>query len=100
MTDCILEAINSSMQANIIALTGRLCPSISRLQHNQPPLSHPAATNMTCTEFHCQFVVGVIFLDNRNPEVLATKSPQCRFWGLNMNKGRPKPDWVNEEQTL
>jgi hypothetical protein len=74
MTDCILEAINSSMQAYIIALTGRLCPSISRLQHNQP-LSHSVATNMTCTEFHCQFVVGVIFLDNGNPEVLATKSP-------------------------
>jgi len=31
MTDCILEAINSSIQAYINALTGRLCPSISRL---------------------------------------------------------------------
>src|SRR5262249_256821 len=30
MTDCILEAINSSIQAYISALTGRLCPSISR----------------------------------------------------------------------
>jgi len=30
MTDCILEVINSSMQAYISALTGRLCPSISR----------------------------------------------------------------------
>ena len=30
MTDCILEAINSSIQAYINALTGRLCPSISR----------------------------------------------------------------------
>src|SRR5262249_47154993 len=29
MTDCILEAINSSIQAYINALTGRLCPSIS-----------------------------------------------------------------------
>jgi len=29
MTDCILEAINSSIQAYISALTGRLCPSIS-----------------------------------------------------------------------
>jgi hypothetical protein len=27
MTDCILEAINSSTQAYIGALTGRLCPS-------------------------------------------------------------------------
>ena len=32
MTDCILEAINSTMQANMSALTGRLCPSISRPQ--------------------------------------------------------------------
>ena len=31
MTDCILEAINSSTQAYISALTGRLCPSISSL---------------------------------------------------------------------
>jgi hypothetical protein len=30
MTDCILEAINSSIQAYISALTGRLSPSISR----------------------------------------------------------------------
>jgi len=30
MTDCILEAINSSRQAFISALTGRLCPSIIR----------------------------------------------------------------------
>src|SRR5262249_20581352 len=29
MTDCILEAMNSSTQAYISALTGRLCPSIS-----------------------------------------------------------------------
>ena len=29
MTDCILEAINSSIQVYISALTGRLCPSIS-----------------------------------------------------------------------
>src|SRR5215813_12600324 len=29
MTDCILEAINSSTQAYISALTGRLSPSIS-----------------------------------------------------------------------
>jgi hypothetical protein len=29
MTDCILELINSAMQANISALTGRQCPSIS-----------------------------------------------------------------------
>jgi len=28
MTDCILEAINSSIQAHISALTGRLRPSI------------------------------------------------------------------------
>jgi hypothetical protein len=27
MTDCILEAINSSTQAHISALVGRLCPS-------------------------------------------------------------------------
>src|SRR5215813_1318961 len=29
MTDCILEAVNSSIQAYITALTGRLGPSIS-----------------------------------------------------------------------
>ena len=29
MTDCIFEPINSSMQAYISALTGKMCPSIS-----------------------------------------------------------------------
>jgi hypothetical protein len=79
MTDCILEAINSSMQVYMTALTVRLCPSISRLQHNQRPSRPQTTTNIACTEFHCQFVVGVIFLDNHNPEVLVTKSPSAGF---------------------
>src|SRR6516164_9547886 len=38
MTDCILEAINSSRQAFISGLTGRLCSSISRrLGHGSTP---------------------------------------------------------------
>jgi hypothetical protein len=62
MTDCILEAINSTMQANMSALTGRLCPSISRPQgggkrraelrfHGRYPLRQTtaAATSIGCT---------------------------------------------------
>ena len=35
MTDCILEAINSNMQAYISALTGRQCPSISQTSYRR-----------------------------------------------------------------
>jgi hypothetical protein len=48
MTGCILEAINSSTQAYISALTGRLRPSIS---HDQVS----AASAVLCREQYAKF---------------------------------------------
>src|SRR5215472_11447814 len=62
MTDCILEAINSSRQAFISGLTGRLCSSISRrLGHGstqQQPLDGTIRPSDDGSECY--------FLDNRS----------------------------------
>src|SRR5262249_1599151 len=70
MTDCILEAINSSRQASISGLTGRQCPSISRrLGHGSTqhwPLDGTIRLSDDGSECY--------FLDNRSGAVIIITS--------------------------
>jgi hypothetical protein len=69
MTDCILEAINSSGQAFTSGLTGRLFPSISRrLGHG----SHAGAASRLSAR--ATMAVRCYFLDNRSGAVIIITS--------------------------
>ena len=101
MTDCILEAINSSMQVYMTALTVRLCPSISRLQHNQPP-SRPSCPPTSLVQSmralsKSKFVMAVTSCDAKGAAryLDGTNEP---FRGLRRPTGRKRSKERKDDQ--